>query len=302
MAGSGAEERELSVILVNYNDRSHLPDCLASLEKALSGLNAEVILVDNRSGDGSPNWVRASFPWVRLVENDRNVGYPRANNLGFSLSRGEFILFLNTDTVVPAAAPAELLVEIKSRPEAGAVGPALVRPDGSFQVSFGNMSGFFSELRQKLFLNLYYRIALRYLRRPRAVGWLSGACLLARRAAVEAAGLFDEGFFLYFEDIDLCRRMDGKGFGLILCPGVRVFHAGGGATSSARWRNRLEYRRSQLRFYEKHSSRSSRRLLRLYLRLSILFLGPPVTGDGEKRRFREGLRDVLAGRNAGADG
>jgi len=301
-AGPGKNGRELSVILVNYNDRSHLPACLASLEKALSGLNAEVILVDNRSRDGSPQRVKASFPWVRLIENEQNFGYPRANNIGFSHSRGEFVLFLNTDTVVPADAPAKLLARLKKCPEVGAAGPALVHADGSFQVSFGTKVGFFSEMRQKLILNHYTRIALRHSRRPRAVGWLSGACLLARREALEEAGLFDEDFFLYFEDIDLCRRLAEKGFGLLFCPEVRVSHVGGAATSARRWQSRLEYRRSQLRFYEKHNSHLSLVFLRFYLGLTILVLGFSVKGNEEKRRFREGLRQLLANPDARVDG
>lgn len=300
-AGSGTRGRELSVVLVNYNDRAHLPECLSSLGKALSGINAEVILVDNRSEDGSVGLVRKSFPWVRLVENDRNVGYPRANNVGFGLSGGEFILFLNTDTVMPVDAPAKLLAEMRSRPEAGAIGPALVREDGRFQVSFGKALGFIAELRQKLVLNSYYRFALRLSRKPRSVGWLSGACLLVRRAALEAAGLFDEGFFLYFEDIDLCRRLTKEGFGLVFFPEIKVFHAGGAVTSVRRRQSRLEYRRSQLRFYEKHASRLSRRLLRAYVRLTVFLLGLPVARAEEKKRFREGLREILDGRNAGAD-
>jgi GT2 family glycosyltransferase len=294
-AGPETDTRELSVILVNYNDRAHLPACLASLEKALSGLRAEVILVDNRSEDGSPETLRASFPWVRLIENDQNVGFPRANNIGFSHSRGDFVLFLNTDTIVPPDALARLLAEIRSRPEAGAVGPALVHPDGRFQVSFGKSVGFFSEMRQKLILNPYYRIALRHSHKARAVGWLSGACLLAKRTALETVGLFDDGFFLYFEDIDLCRRLTEKGFGLVLFPAVRVCHVGGAATSARRWPSRLEYRRSQLRFYEKYSSRLSLRFLKIYLRLTIMVLGLSIKRRDEKMNFRQGLREILAG-------
>jgi GT2 family glycosyltransferase len=289
--------RELSVILVNYNDRVHLPACLSALEKALSGLSAEVIMVDNRSGDGSPELVKSSFPWIRLIENDENIGYPRANNIGFRQSRGEYVLFLNTDTVMPEAAPARLLSEIKARPEIGAIGPALVLENGSFQVSFGKTVSFFSELRKKLILNAYYRIAIRHSRKRREVGWLSGACLLARRAAVEAAGLFDEAYFLYFEDIDLCRRISDRGFKLVFLPSVQVPHSGGAATSARRWQSRLEYRRSQLHFYKKHNSRFSWRLLKLYLKLTLLALAVPLKGDEEKRRFRQGLREILAGRD-----
>jgi GT2 family glycosyltransferase len=293
--GSRKEAPELSVILVNHNDRAHLKDCLTSLERALTGLSAEVILVDNQSSDGSQALVRSSFPWARLIENDRNLGFPLANNIGYGHSRGEHVLFLNTDTVMPEGAPDALLTELKARPEAGAVGPALVHEDGSFQVSFGKRVDFFAEFRQKLIVNPYYKIALRYAREPREVGWLSGACLLARRSALESAGLFDEGFFLYFEDIDLCRRIAAAGFKLVFVPSVRVTHVGGGATSARRWEARLDYRRSQLRFYRKHNSRSSLRLLRIYLKAVTIALGVRPTRNEEKRRFREALRGVLEG-------
>jgi GT2 family glycosyltransferase len=298
--GSRTNEPQLSVILVNYNDRTHLPACLSSLDSALAGLSAEVILVDNQSTDGSPDLVRSSFPWVRLVESERNVGYPAANNAGLRQSRGEYILFLNTDTIVPKAAAAALLTEMKSRTEVGAIGPALVNEAGRFQVSFGKGVDFWSEIRQKLFLNPYYRLALRHSRRPREAGWLSGACLLARRAAIEAASLFDEGFFLYFEDIDLCRRIAGLGFKLIFYPAVQVFHVGGGATSARRWQSRLEYRRSQVRFYEKHNRRRSLQWLRLYLRLTVLALGLGTGkyGREERRLLRTGLRGILSGEKA----
>jgi GT2 family glycosyltransferase len=298
MAGPKTNEPELSVILVNYNDRAHLPACLSSLEKALSGLSAEVILVDNQSNDGSPEFIRSSFPWVRLIENDQNVGFPRANNLGFKQSRGDYLLFLNTDTVVPASAAAALLAEIKARPEAGAVGPALVHENGRFQVSFGKNVGFFSEIRQKIILNPYHRITLRHSRRPRAVGWLSAACLLTRRLALDAAGLFDQGFFLYFEDIDLCRRISDKGFKLVFLPAVRVSHVSGAVTSVRRWQSRLEYRRSQLRFYRKHDSRLSLHLLRFFLKLTSLALAVSARRDEEIKLFREELRRILAGEDA----
>jgi GT2 family glycosyltransferase len=288
---------ELSVVLVNYNDRGHLTACLLSLQKAISGLSAEVILVDNHSEDGSPYLVRHAFPWVQLIESRENLGYPKANNIGFRQSRGEYCLFLNTDTVMPESGLAALLSGIRGRPEVGAIGPALVHENGRFQVSFGRRMSFFSEIRQKLVLNSLYRIVLRSSRKAREVGWLSGACLLARRGAAEAAGLFDEDFFLYFEDIDLCQRIKERGFKLIFFPAVRVIHIGGAATSGRRWRSRLEYRRSQLRFYEKHNSRYSLRLLKLYLRWIVFVLGfiPSRKEREEKTRYRAGLRKLASG-------
>ncbi len=261
---------ELSVILVNFNDRSHLAACLESVRAAAEGLSAEVILVDNHSEDGSPGFVRDAFPWVKLIVNDRNLGFAKANNAGFRASTGRFVLFLNTDTVVPPGSLAGLLDELKRRPQAGAIGPALVREDSRYQVSFGGDIGFFAELRQKLLLNPYYALALRYSRRVRPVGWLSGACLLARRDAVGAAGLFDENFFIYFEDIDLCRRVRDLGLELIFDPAVKVLHLGGATTARRKWRSRLHYRESQLYYYEKHGSGWSVSLLKTYLWLSLI--------------------------------
>jgi GT2 family glycosyltransferase len=110
-------------------------------------------------------------------------------------------------------------------------------------------------------------------------------------------GPFDETFFLYFEDIDLCRRIRAEGFKLIFFPAVRVIHAGGASTSARRWRSRLEYRRSQLRYYAKHNSRNSGRFLGLYLRGNILVLGliPSRKGKKERMGYREGLRKLISG-------
>jgi N-acetylglucosaminyl-diphospho-decaprenol L-rhamnosyltransferase len=287
---------ELSIILVSFDDRAHLGACLEALGEAARRRPAEVILVDNHSQDGSPEFVGASFPWVKIIFNDRNVGYAKANNIGIRASTGASLLFLNTDTVVPADAPAALLGELDRRPEAAAIGPALVRPDGSFQVSFGRDIGFFAELRQKLVLNPYYRATLRRSRRPQRVGWLSGACLLARRHAVEAAGLFDENFFLYFEDIDLCRRLRDLGFELIFDPRVRVLHVGGTTTAGRRWRSRLHYRRSQLYYYEKHGSALSVRLLRAALRLDLLGLRLFRVRSAADRALLDDLRGEVSGR------
>jgi len=288
---------ELSVILVSFNDRSHLAGCLESVRTASAGLSAEVILVDNHSADGSPEFVRESFPWVKLIVNDHNAGFAKANNAGIKSSGGRFMLFLNTDTVVLPGSLAALLAGLKRRPDAGAIGPALVRGDGRFQVSFGKDIGFFSELRQKIILNPYYKIALRHARRVRSVGWLSGACLLARRGAVGAAGLFDESFFIYFEDIDLCRRIRDLGLDLLYDPGVRVVHFGGATTAPRRSSSRLYYRESQLHYYEKHGAGLSVFLLRIFLRFSLLRLKLFRVRAAEDRALLGRLEDKMRKRH-----
>jgi GT2 family glycosyltransferase len=294
---SGPNGPELSIILVNYNDRPHLFACLSSLGQAAGDRRAEIILVDNQSTDGSPEMVESTFPRVRIVRLGENAGFARANNIGIKAASGDFLLFLNTDTVVPESSLAALLAALESRPKAGAIGPALRRRSG-YQVSFGKEVNFFGELWQKCVRNPYFKIALRFSRRAREVGWLSGACLLARRRAVEEAGLFDERFFLYFEDIDLCRRMRKKGYRLLFYPRVEVFHEGGAVTSRLKWRRRLEYRRSQLYYYRKHTSSVSLGLLTGYLKLNFLLwrafrLGPAARGGDlpeQMERFFRSLR------------
>jgi GT2 family glycosyltransferase len=265
---------ELTIILVNFNDKPHLENCLASLEKGTSGIASEVILVDNHSLDGSQEMVRTSFPWIRLIQNEENLGYAKANNIGIREGCGEFVLFLNTDTVIPPEALPTLLMEMRVKPRVGALGPALVHGAKKFQVSFGRKRDFSSEILQKFILNPYYKLVLKFSHRSREVGWVGGACLLTRRSVLEEVGLFEEKFFLFFEDIDLCLRIKKKGYKIIFFPRVRVFHVGAvttSASSTRRLQTRLEYRRSQLYFYRKHSSRVSVFLLRIYLRLNFAF-------------------------------
>ncbi len=292
--GRPERERELSIILVNYNDRAGLGRCLHSLEKEARDIGAEVVVVDNNSRDGSQDLVQNSFPWTRLILNSENLGYARANNRGIRESRGKFVLLLNPDTVVPPGALTALLTEFKARPETAAIGPALVHENGSFQVSFGRKVSFLSELVQKSIRNPYYKIRLKTAAEARETGWLSGACLLVRRLALEEAGLFDENFFLFFEDIDLCLRLRQKGFRLVFDPRVKVYHAGGASTSRQRLASRLEYRRSQVYFYRKHNSRLSLFLLLLYLRLTFFFWRLFVLKTTEEKAFlREKARAVF---------
>jgi GT2 family glycosyltransferase len=256
---------ELSVILVSHNDRVHLDRCLRGLREESLPVETEIIVVDNSSSDGSPEMVRKLFPEITLLENEENVGFGKANNRGIAEASGEYLLFLNADTSVEAEALRCLLEGIRKRPGTGAVGPALLSGADAYQVSFGRTVDFFSEVFQKGFWNLYWPHRLKHDLTEREVGWLSAACLLVRRTALDEAGHFDEGFFLYFEDIDLCYRIRRKGWRLVFLPQAKVGHLGGTSTSTAKRFSRYHYRRSQLYFYRKHNSRTSLRLLRAYL-------------------------------------
>lgn len=284
---------ELSVILVNYNDLRHLKECLSSLTDTVQDIPYEVIVVDNQSTDGTPRWLREHAPHVRLIANEENVGFARANNQGIQESQGEYVLFLNTDAVLERQAVAFLREELRSNPSVGAVGPALLCGREAYQVSFGKKVSFFREIFQKTMLNPYYRFLLKRSAKKRQVGWLSAACLLTRRQILGEAGLFDENFFLYFEDIDLCVRIREKGYVLRYLPEAQVFHWGGASTEGLKLFSRYHYRKSQLYFYKKHNSKGAQILLRLYLRLNfnILLGWGYLKGatDREERRVLKGL-------------
>jgi GT2 family glycosyltransferase len=283
----------LSVLLVNYNDRENLSRCLDSLKSHIRDIPHEIIVVDNDSSDGSQEFIRESHPDVKLILSRENIGFARANNLGLQECRGEFILLLNTDTVVMPDAIDILMEAIRSSPGLGAVGPALFLKEKNYQVSFGRRVSFWPELLQKGFLNHFYRIKLRFFPKPRTVGWLSAACLLAKHSVLKNVGYFDENFFLYFEDIDLCVRIRKSGYDLLFQPRAKVSHIGGATTSNMKWLSRFHYRKSQLYFYRKHNSRAAQFMLRSYLWLSFMLnlLSGHLRGakDLEERRQLIGL-------------
>jgi GT2 family glycosyltransferase len=263
---------EVSIILVNYNDRPNLEDCLLSLRQNVQGIDFEIIVVDNNSSDGSQDFVEKEYPRAKLIRNQENLGFAKANNLGIKESKGEFILFLNTDTVIYPQTLENLLKEMREDSRIGAVGPALLRGKNAYQISFGKKVSFLRELIQKCLLNSFLKLWLKISLKKRVVGWLSGACFLTRKDVLEKVGTYDENFFLYFEDIDLCYRMKKKGYKLLFLPQARIFHRGGATTLKLKILSRYEYRKSQIYFYQKHNSRISLSLLRCYLWINFAFI------------------------------
>jgi GT2 family glycosyltransferase len=259
----------LSVILVSYNALPYLEACLRSLTSSLAAVEHEIIVVDNASEDGSAAVVERTFPQVHLIRNRENLGYPRANNQGIAAAGGEYVLLLNPDTEVLPGALDHLMAELHARSRAGAAAPILRLPSGRIQVSFGWSVNFLSEFAKKLILNRYLSRWAETHKAARKVGWLGGACILIRREVLELVGGFDETFFLYFEDIDLCYRIRDMGFDLYLVPKVEIRHVGGASTSGLNLLGRFHYRRSQLRFYRKHASPLSRWCLKGYLWLDF---------------------------------
>lgn len=264
---------DVAVIIVSYNTRDHLNRCLHSLHAAGTQCTHEVVVVDNGSSDGSVGLVRTHWPDVRLIEIGENVGFAAANNRGAEATDSAFVLLLNSDTEVPPGAVDGLMQPLRDDPDISVVGPRLVDRAGQVELSHGSMMSPWGEVWQKLKgLVLARQIpglaswVARSMTRPHFPDWVSGACLLVRRADAEAAGWFDERFFLYAEDVDLCASIRRLGHRILFTPAVEVVHHGGRSGLHDQDATHTFYRRSQLAFYEKHHP-AWVPVLRLYLRV-----------------------------------
>jgi GT2 family glycosyltransferase len=263
----------VSIIIVSFNAKKHLDDCLTSLTSAPPATPHEIVVVDNASMDGSAALVRSKWPAVKVIEQATNVGFAAGNNAGIRATAGALILLLNNDTVVPAGAVDSLVQRLLAHSDAAVAGPRLVDGHGRPELSFGRMISPFNELRQKLTMLLYRRgvrsvsrMVERETQREHDVDWVSGACLLVRRADAERAGLLDERYFLYTEDVDFCAAIRAMGRRVIFTPAAEVVHLGGMSRATAPAAMNVAYRKSQLAFYEKHHPRWAP-VLRAYLRV-----------------------------------
>ena len=248
----------LSIIIVTYNSAAYIDSCLTSLVQHAPVVDHEVVVVDNASPDGTAATVRARWPGVRVIDAQTNAGFARANNIGIRQTFGPLILLLNPDTSVCAGALDAVVNELDARPDVAVIGPRLVDADGHVELSFGRMMSPLAELRQKLLVDGSgrFRPVRTYLesltRRPREVDWVSGACLLVRRADAEAVGLMDERFFMYAEDVDFCAAIRARGRRVLFWPFAQVTHLRGRSRATASAATEQAYRRSQLAIYEKH--------------------------------------------------
>jgi N-acetylglucosaminyl-diphospho-decaprenol L-rhamnosyltransferase len=253
---------DLSIILVTWNTRELLAACLAALPAAVEPLQVETWVVDNASSDGTVEMVRDQFPEVRVIANSENRGWAGGNNQALRCSTGRHLLLLNADTEPHPGSLARLVRFLDEHPDAGACGPMLLLPDGSIQ---GNGRVFPTFWKEFLDVSGLRHLALAaYSRR---FGWgrddltvlaevdeVSGSCLMARRAAIEQIGLLDERFFMYYDEVDWCRRMKREGWRVFYVPEARVVHH---VAASAKQAGFETYRRlfaSQSRYFRKHAS------------------------------------------------
>jgi len=288
----------VSAVVVSYNTREDFRRCLASL-RAHSGIPCRVVVVDNASTDGSADLVEKEFPEARLIRNRENVGFSRANNQALREAAGAYALILNSDAeLTPGALPA-LVARLDARPRLGAAGPRTLSPDGTVQVSFGPALMPLAEWRQRRLVRGVKARDPAALKEAQARAgvehephWLSGSCLLARKEALDAVGGFDEGFFLYEEDVDLCLRLRRAGWGVLFTPAAEVVHHLGRSMEADPARARLEYHRSHLRFYRKHNGPVLAAALRVFIgaEAALGWLGSVGPGPSRRQRRRQHAR------------
>lgn len=256
------------------------PPLEAKESAAASHLRIEVIVVDNASSDGSQEMIRAEFPHVRLISNDRNRGFTAANNQGLNLSRGRTLLLLNPDAELLDDALLTMTRYMDDHPEVGALGPQLRYPDGSPQSSRRRFPTLATGLVESTILQEWWpdnRLIRRYTVADRGddlvqeVDWLVGACLLVRRQAYEEVGGLDEGYFMYSEEMDWCRRLKDAGWRIIYLPTAVVIHHEGKSSEQVVAARHIHFHSSKVRYFRKHHGRWQGEFLRCFLLLTYVY-------------------------------
>lgn len=256
---------KLSVVIVSYNTRNLLAACLASFHAD------EIIVVDNASTDASADMVREKFPHVRVIQNADNAGFARANNQAIRISHGEYILLLNSDTVVQPSALNRLIEFMDTHSQAGIVGLQLLNPDGTLQPSGRNFPTLVSALVELIPMPERWRGrfrggAHRDDAQSAQVDEVSGAALCVRRSVFDQIGLLDEDFFFLGEDIDLCWRCQKAGWHVVYLPDARIVHYWGGSrVKRDAWRMSLLAQRGYYRLFKKHRTGFETAILKIIL-------------------------------------
>jgi GT2 family glycosyltransferase len=293
---------DVSVIIVNWNTREILRDCLKSIYEQTRDLTFEVIVIDNASEDGSPQMVKDEFKEAILIENSTNRGFAAANNQGMAMAKGRYVLLLNSDTVVLDNAIAKTVVFADAHPEGAVIGCRLLNPDKTLQESC-----FMFPSLLNLLLSATYMYKLfprsRFFGRENMTWWardderqvdvVTGCFMLVRREAVEQIGVMDEQFFMYGEETDWCYRFKKAGWKCLFCPSGSIIHIHGASSRARRHAMMLQCRASILFFFKKHRGELTYRLaclaiaLDALLRIPYWFLRWIVSGKlhGEERAY-----------------
>jgi N-acetylglucosaminyl-diphospho-decaprenol L-rhamnosyltransferase len=283
---------DVAAVVANYNPGDYLVDCVRSLRA--EGIDT-IVVVDNASTDGSVDALVRDDPAVRVIRLSRNLGYGAAANRGVAATSSKYVLVLNPDTVVEPGMVKTLVAALERDPELGLVVPRLDNHDGTLYPSarefpkLGDAIGhaFLVDVAPNNRFTRRYRMLDWDHREARRVDWVSGACFLARRVALDAVGGFDEAYFMYLEDVDLCWRLGRAGWRAGYEPTAGIMHVQGVSTARAPYRMVLAHHRSMLRFWWRSTTPSHR------------LLAPVVAAGVAIRATSEVARRALEARRAG---
>jgi len=271
---------DITVIIVNWKVRDLLEQSLKSILLNKDGLSLEIYVVDNDSRDGTSEMIMMEYPEIKVIAMPRNLGFAKANNIAIKQAKGEYIFLLNPDTEVKPNFFKNIYNYMETHPEIGIAGPKILNEDGSIQQSIRRLPDIFSQilillklrniLGEKNLLRNYFLANFDY-SREQEVEQIMGAAMMIRRDVFEKVGLFDEGFFVWFEEVDLCNRARAAGFKIKYYPGAELLHAGGKSFGQKSMvRKQLIFDKSLLYYFFKHKPLWQVVLLAIFIPINIL--------------------------------
>ncbi len=270
---------DLSIITVSWNVCDLLRECLNSVDAGRGWLNLEMIVVDSGSSDGTPQMVREEFTWVKLITSQENLGFPRGNNAGIHQASGRYILLLNPDTLIIGDALPAMVDHLDQHVDIGGLGAQLLNQDGSVQSSRRRFPTFLTAIFESTWLESlapasinrhYYALDLPD-DQTTDVDWVTGACLMVPRRVIDLVGVLDEGYFMYSEELDWCRRIVDAGWRVVYFPQAKILHYIGKSSEQAVTARHINFQRAKLRYFRKYHGRFPTIILRLFLLFNYLW-------------------------------
>ncbi len=272
---------KLSIIIVSWNVKAELLECLRSIYANRPSETFEIILVDNASKDGTVEAARQQYPDITLLANQQNKGFAAANNQGIKTAKGQYILLLNPDTIIHPGSLDKLLEFMDANPRAGACGPKLLNSDNTVQRSVRKYPTFRAMLYRHsvfkllgLFKNHYrqWRMKDFAYEKQTNIEQLMGAALMVRAETIDQVGLLDEDFFIYYEEVDWCRRINQAGWQVVFVPQAVITHLGGASSVQIPAANRFIMLSSMLKFFRKHKGRLKTNAFCLLFKPAVVLL------------------------------
>lgn len=289
---------DVSVLIVSWNTRDLLAACLESLYAHVGDLVIEIIVVDSASSDGTVEMIQRHFPQVRLYAQTENIGFTRGNNLALGEAAGRYLLLLNPDTRVLPGALSAMKAYLDAHTDVGIVGPHTLNPDGTTQSTKRRfptlLTGIFEStwlqgFAPRAVMERYYAADL-HNDTASDVDWVQGSAMMARRELAEQIGGLDEGFVMYSEELDWCKRAKLAGWRVVYLPTAQIIHYGGKSAEQAGERTHIHFQQSKLRYFRKYHGQAAAQFLRVVLLLNY-FVQLCIEGIkgllGHKRAMRQ---------------